>query len=98
MPPSARENFHCLWATGTGWGTYSLERLDGKTVFAVKVLAGTLNCKSCEIAASGTAATVASQGKPIKSRTSRKGERTAVSFEETLRLTAQDEMRIEMQG
>ncbi len=26
LPRLPHENFHCFWATGTGWGTYSLKR------------------------------------------------------------------------
>jgi uncharacterized protein (DUF608 family) len=98
VPRLPGNNFQCFWSTGTGWGTYILRRQAGSTVLVVKVLAGTLACRSCEIAASGTSATVESGGRPVQNQVKRHQERMAVTFGETLRLAAKDEIRIEVRG
>jgi len=95
-PPSAGEAFACLWATGTGWGQFSLHRQNGKVVFSIKALAGTLNCRSCEIAAPGNSATVVSKGKSIESRVSREGERSVVSFADAVQIEEGSELRVEV--
>jgi uncharacterized protein (DUF608 family) len=95
-PKAAHADFKCLWATGTGWGTFSLQRQAGGTIFVIKVLAGTLKCASCEIPASGTQATVESAGRKIESRLSRRGDRTVVTFGEALHPAAKGEIRIEI--
>ena len=37
-----------FWATGTGWGRYSLQRQGGGTRLVLHVLGGELHCRSCE--------------------------------------------------
>jgi hypothetical protein len=93
-PKIPREDFECLWATGTGWGRFSLHRLAGRTLFAIKVLKGTLACRSCEIAAMGKMAQVEIMGRQVESQADRRGDRLIVTLSETLRLAANDEMRI----
>ena len=56
-PESPGTNSRCFWSTGTGWGTFSL-RAERWPELALKVLAGTLACRSCEIAATGKTASV----------------------------------------
>jgi uncharacterized protein (DUF608 family) len=92
------DHFQCFWATGTGWGTFSLERRASGAVLTIKVLAGTLACRSCEIAAPGKAATVASRGRVVENKVERRGERLVVTMAETLRLAAKDEFRLEVRG
>jgi uncharacterized protein (DUF608 family) len=94
VPRIPREDFRCFWSTGTGWGTFSLRRQSGSALFAMKVLVGTLACRSCEIAAMGNAASVEIGEKAIKNQVIRRGERIVVTLDETLRLTANDEIRI----
>ncbi len=98
IPPLAQDGFQCFWSTGTGWGTFSIRRQPRGASFALKVLAGRLNCRSCEIAVSGSAVAVESRGRAIASRVSRQGERMAVTFIETLRLAANDQISIEVNG
>lgn len=95
-PPSSNETFACLWATGTGWGQFSLHRQNGRTVFSISTVAGSLHCRSCEIAASGNSATVVSNGKSIPSRVTRQGERSVVSFADAVRIEKGSELRIEV--
>ena len=95
-PLVAEPNFQCFWSTGTGWGTFSLRRQGGGTVFAFKVLAGTLACRSCEIAAPGTAAHVQSGGRVVENQVARKDERMVVTLGQTVRLDARDKTRDEI--
>ena len=74
-PPVAGDDFHCFWSTGTGWGTYSLERRAAGSEFRLKVLSGTLACRSFEIAAPGKSASVAIGGAAVENRVSVRGNR-----------------------
>ena len=94
IPKTPRDSFACLWATGTGWGTYSLRKRNGDTQLSIKVLHGGLACRSCEIAASGETAVVDIGGRTRKNELGRKGDRVVVTLDETLRLAANDELRI----
>jgi non-lysosomal glucosylceramidase len=94
VPKMPREEFECFWATGTGWGRFSLRRQAGRTVFAIKVLKGTLACRSCEFPAAGTIASVESLGKMVENEVTRRAERMVVTLSETLHLAANDEMQI----
>ena len=98
VPKIPRDNFECFWATGTGWGTFSLRKQGGGTLFALKVLHGTLACRSCEIAAPGTSALVESGATPMENKVIRREERLVATLSETLRLTANDEIRITVQA
>jgi len=97
-PKIPADHFRCFWATGTGWGTYSLSQQRGNTVFAIEILAGTLACRSCEIAAPGTTAAVQYAGRPVVNRVERHQERATVLLGETLRLAAKDQLRIEVRA
>ena len=97
-PRISRDNFKCFWATGTGWGTFSLVRQKGMTRFAMKVLGGTLVCRICEIAAIGGNASVEIGGRAIRNQVAPREGRMVVTFDEMLRLTADDEIRITVNG
>jgi hypothetical protein len=62
----------------------------------MKVLEGSLNCRSCEIVAPGTAALALRDGKVVENRVDRRKDRLVVTFNDLLRLTANDEIRIEV--
>ncbi len=96
VPLVAEPNFQCFWSTGTGWGTFSLHRQGTGTVFALKVLAGTLACRSCEIAAPGTAAHVRSGGRIIENQVARNEQRMVVTLGQTVCLDAKDKARDEI--
>ena len=94
VPKIPRDNFACFWSTGTGWGTFALRRQSGSTQFAIKVLKGKLACRSCEIAAPGSVASVEAQGAVVQNRVERRVDRMVVTLAETLSLAASDEIRI----
>jgi non-lysosomal glucosylceramidase len=93
-PKNLVDNFHCFWASGTGWGTFSMRKQNGGTYFALKVLAGSLACRSCEISAMGTRAAVETGARMVKSQMMQREDRAVVTFDETLRVAANDEIRI----
>jgi hypothetical protein len=97
-PKIPRDNFACFWATGTGWGTFSLRKTAGSTLFSIRVLRGTLACRSCEIAAKGATAAVETGGKAMKNQVTRREDRMVVTLDETQRLAAVDEIRIMVRG
>jgi uncharacterized protein (DUF608 family) len=98
VPRMPRDPFKCFWSTGTGWGTFSLSKQNGSTLFSIQVLKGTLACRSCEIAAMGSAASIESGGKPLANQVSRNGQRVVVTLDETEQLVANDELRITVHG
>jgi non-lysosomal glucosylceramidase len=97
-PKIPHDNFECFWATGTGWGTYSLRRAAGSTLFSIKVLRGTLASRSYEIEVKGTMAVVEMGGKAMKNHVSRREDRMIVTLDEALRLNANDELRVTVRG
>ncbi|MGA2050230.1 MAG: GH116 family glycosyl-hydrolase [Terracidiphilus sp.] len=94
VPKIPRDNFECFWSTGTGWGTYSLRREKNNTFLLIKVLRGTLACRSCEIAAAGAAATVVSGVTVMENRVERRDDRTLIILGRTVNMAANDELRI----
>jgi hypothetical protein len=98
IPKIPVDTFRCFWATGTGWGTFSLDRLREHTVLAIEVLAGTLACRSCEIVAPGTTATVIYGERTIVNRVERHEERIKVILSKPLRMAAKDQIRIEVKA
>jgi non-lysosomal glucosylceramidase len=95
-PPSGGGDFACFWATGTGWGQFTLQRSNGKAVFTVKVLAGHLNVRSCEIVGGGSVAAVMSSGKSIASRVTRKSDRAFVELAQPVQVEKGSELRVEV--
>jgi uncharacterized protein (DUF608 family) len=89
-PRVANERFTCFWSTGTGWGTFSTG-LVGEGL-EIKVLHGSLPCRSCEFSGSGAAATI--DGKAVAHRIKRAGARVVVRFEETVTIAAGSVLRV----
>jgi uncharacterized protein (DUF608 family) len=98
VPKIPVDTFRCFWATGTGWGRFSLGQQRGNTVFAIEVLAGSLACRSCEIVAPGTTATVNYGERTIVNRVDRHEDRVKVILSEPLRMAAKDQIRIEVKA
>jgi hypothetical protein len=97
-PKTQRDNFECFWATGTGWGTFSLRKAAESALFSIKVLRGTLACRSCEIAVKGATAVAEIGGNAVKNQVSHREDRMVVTLDETARLVASDEMRIKVRA
>jgi non-lysosomal glucosylceramidase len=99
LPRLPHENFHCFWATGTGWGTYSLKRSQSGAVgFNIRILAGTLPCRSCALAAPGSKATAQAAGKKLNVRLEKSKEQTTVYLGQPIELKEGDQLEIDIVG
>jgi non-lysosomal glucosylceramidase len=97
IPPIASRDFRCFWATGTGWGTYSLQRAArGGVRFQLTVLAGSLPCSSCELDASGSQVTAKTEGNILVTRAEKQGTRTMVRFADRLQLAIGQQLAIDI--
>lgn len=96
VPPIPHEQFHCFWSTGNGWGTFSYQPHANGTRFAIKVIAGTLKCRSFEITGTGTAAVVKYNGQERSNDVVRSGDRVVISLGGAVNLRAKDELSIEV--
>ncbi len=99
VPRLPHRTFDCFWATGTGWGTFSY-RPNGKhgTRFMIRVLAGNLGCRSFEITASGTSASVRTSGKAIPHIIELHGKQVVLRFAESIILAEGNALEIETEG
>jgi non-lysosomal glucosylceramidase len=99
LPRLPQENFHCFWATGTGWGTYSLKRTQSGTVqFTLKALAGALPCGSCTLAAPGARATAQVGTRKITTRVEKSKEQATIYFAEPIELREGEQLEIAIVG
>jgi hypothetical protein len=99
LPRLPHEHFRCFWATGTGWGTYSLKRTQSGTVqFTIKPLAGTLPCRSCTLAAPGSRVTVQVEGKKVTAHLEKDKEQTTVHLEEPVELQEGEQLEVAIAG
>jgi uncharacterized protein (DUF608 family) len=96
IPPVAHAGFQCFWATGTGWGTFSLRRQASSTILTLKVLSGTLACRSCEIAAPGTTASVQCGASTIENQVERRGDRAVIKLSKTQSIGVNGGLQIEV--
>jgi hypothetical protein len=97
VPRLPHAEFHCFWASGTGWGTFSYARgKAGSTRFSLNVLHGTLLCRSCEIASSGNASTARLHGKSLAHVLDKQADRRALRFSELATLNEGDVLEIEV--
>ena len=94
-PRIARENFRSFWASGTGWGTFSV----GADFFEIKVLHGSLACRSCEFPMSGGGASRALRdGKAVRHRAEHSGNRAVFRFEEGVALAEGGVLRLSVKA
>jgi hypothetical protein len=99
LPRLPHEDFQCFWATGTGWGTYSLKRTQSGTVqFTIKTLAGTLPCKSCTFVAPGSRVIAQVAEKKITARLEKDKEQTTVHLEDPVQLQEGEQLVIAVAG
>jgi non-lysosomal glucosylceramidase len=75
--------FKCFWATATGWGTFSIG-----PGLEIKVLHGSLPCRSCEFPAAGTLGTATLDGKTVGHRIERFGAHMVFQFDQPVAIAA----------
>jgi len=96
IPRVAHDDFQCFWATGTGWGTFSLKKTPAGTRFALKVIAGNLSCSSFALDATGTKATAKVGMKSLAARVEKKDAKTIVRLAEAIQLHEGELLEIEV--
>jgi hypothetical protein len=95
LPRLQVAGFRCFWSTGTGWGTFSYGQAG--TPLVIRVLHGTLPCRSVTAAADGRAAPASSvriNGQPA--RQEREGRATRVTLNEELVLRVGQDLVVEL--
>ncbi len=88
-------NFTSFWSTSTGWGTFSQSIQGGRVRFSLSVLAGSLPCRSVELAGEVAAGSKSSAGLGQKSlshqlRTAEK--RVTFVFDDAIDLVVGDKL------
>ena len=96
LPPTRHDAFRCLWATGTGWGTFALLRSGSSTSFRIRTIAGTLACRTCEFAATGAKVNSRLRGNEIKSQLAQKDDRALLTLPGTIHLAANEDLEFEV--
>jgi non-lysosomal glucosylceramidase len=80
-------SFQCFWATGTGWGTYSLRKTGQRKLhFSLQILAGHLSCKSLELAAPALHVTARVGSSDVAASYSKGDTKPVIQFAERLEL------------
>jgi non-lysosomal glucosylceramidase len=87
----------CFWSTGSGWGTYTWSRAQGRTLLAIEVLHGKLECRSCEVAGAGKGRAWV-DGKAVKAEVSKKGGASVFRFAEGVTVGEGGKLRVEVAG
>jgi len=92
-PRVPHENFQCFWASGTGWGTFSLN-----AGFEIKVLHGSLACQSCEFPGSGVGSSATLDGKGVSHRVEHSGNRAVFRFADTVTIAEGGVLRLSLKA
>jgi non-lysosomal glucosylceramidase len=97
VPRVPHREFNCFWSTRTGWGTFSYESAAGRrTLFTLRVLAGTLPCSSLGIVDTGSDYSAHANDKLLLSSVERLNGQAIVHLKETVTLAQNDELLLEM--
>jgi hypothetical protein len=89
VPPRAGAGeFRSFWSSGTGWGVYTVN--GGRTT--LRLDHGSLACRSCTVRATGAAAKVTVNRKPVDHKIAD----GAVTFPDRVVLREGDELAIEV--
>jgi len=88
VPRTGNGSFHCFWASGTGWGTYTLSPVR----FELKVMHGKLAVRSCEIPRRSERITARLNGRVVAHTAETLGERSVLQFGEEQLLNENDEL------
>ena len=94
MPRVPHENFRCFWASGTGWGTFALSPAG----LELKILHGSLACRSCEFPGSGAASSATLDGNAVPHRVEPSRNRAVFRFPDTVRLAEGQVLRLSLKA
>ena len=97
VPRVPHNVFECFWSTGTGWGTFSYRPVSTRgTQVTLRVLAGKLPCRWCEITGTGATTSVRSNGRTYSHTIKQSDGRTTFQMEQTLVLAEGSELTLEV--
>lgn len=96
IPRIGDNNFRSFWATGTGWGSFSLQRSAGQTSLVIQVMAGLLGCRSCTLNGSGTAAKARIGAGVYSPRVQSGNGKITLHFPELLKINEGTQLEIEV--
>jgi uncharacterized protein (DUF608 family) len=98
VPRVGLERFQCFWSTATGWGTFSVDSKKGDANrLTLRVLSGTLPCRSCEIKGGGRAS-ASLNGKAVGHEVEHRDQRVVIRFSEPVNIEESGELRLEVRG
>jgi non-lysosomal glucosylceramidase len=97
-PPVSGDEFVCLWATGSGWGRYSIEKRSGATKLMFHVLGGELQCRSCEFVGKGVHVTALVGGRTVEGNVRQQADRSVVQLAENVQIKLGEELRLEVRA
>jgi non-lysosomal glucosylceramidase len=96
VPRLPHRTFRSFWASGTGWGEFSYAPgTSGGTFFTLRVLAGTLRCRSVNITAIGIRTRMRVGDKEYPHSATSNGTSTLFTAEETIVIAEGEELQIE---
>ena len=96
LPPSYNGSFRSFWSNGTGWGVFSYTQAGGATHFELKVITGTLACRSCEIHGSGRVAQATRGGGRLSHSINASSGTTTFQFGDPVLLNEGDVLQLEV--
>ncbi len=95
VPRLAVSPFRCFWSSGTGWGAFSRSRTQASVSVSLRVLAGELPCRSCEIEGAGPKTSALLSGQALPHTVDRAGPRSIFRFA-NLKVTEGDELHLRL--
>jgi hypothetical protein len=98
LPLLKVKNFSSFWATGTGWGSFSLVRGSDGVSFAIKVFAGVLPCRACTLPGPGVRATALLNSVDIQPTIRQAGDRITLQFPALFNIREGTQLDIEVRA
>lgn len=96
LPLTGEDNFHSFWATGTGWGNFSLRHSNNRIQLVIEVMHGVLPCRSCSVRGSGTSATARAGAARYSPRVEMAKGQVTIHLPELLRIGEGSQLEIEV--
>ena len=98
LPPSWNGSFRSFWSNGTGWGVFSYKRDGAATSFELKVITGSLSCRSCEIHGSGKVTSALRSGEKLSGPVQASPVTTTFQFDKPVLLNEGDVLHLEVRA
>lgn len=98
IPRLSLPQFQSIWATGNGWGTFTIETNAASTHLSLRVIEGILRLSSCEIDASGSNSSITFNGASLPHKLERAGSNCILRLVQPLTLAQKDAFSIEVRS